>query len=84
MSDPACMTSVELALWDAANAALASAGKASDSPCRDCTAAWAAAARSVGRCNGQPGRIGRAPSSLGEDLLFRAYGMGPLPVAVEP
>jgi len=46
------MTEAELRLWDAANAACGSRYRA-DSPCVDCTPAFAASQRAV--CDGIPG-----------------------------
>jgi len=51
-----CMTAAELRLWDAANAVCGSRYRA-DSPCRDCTPAFAVSQRAV--CDGAPGDLSR-------------------------
>jgi hypothetical protein len=51
-----CMTAAELRLWDAANAICGPRYRA-DSPCVDCTTAFASEQRAV--CNGIPGDLTR-------------------------
>jgi hypothetical protein len=55
MSRPACMSDREWRAWLEANERLLSIYR-SESPCRDCTAAFAAEMRHVGRCDGEPVR----------------------------
>lgn len=62
MRRPLCMTDDEWAGWSEANAAMSWPKVRTDSPCRDCTATFAAAMRRRDLCDGTPGRyVGRPP-----------------------
>ena len=57
-AEPRCMTPAEIAAWWRTNRSITSYQDRDDSPCRDCSRAFANGMRLVGRCNGSyPGEF---------------------------
>lgn len=70
--DPACMEPDELARWREA-AALIRYEEATNDPCQDCLAPFAASMRAIGRCNGIPGSTRRPRLATAESRFRRLY-----------
>lgn len=66
---PTCMTADELAAWRAMAVRVRNGG---ERPCVDCPAAFAAAMRASGCCNGRPFRTGRP--RLSRDVQLQGRG----------